>query len=466
MNKINLKQILERVKPKNIDWLGFREVREITTFRMFRDGHPQANSSTITHGIMVEVLTNGQFGYYGVNSLEEKKIKDAVQKAVVQAGLAAKHSVYSFDSNVRPKAIGNYTSPYKNGFDTISPGDINNVLMKADEVLNISDKIVSRSSMAMMVETEFHYVCSSGSDVEQKFFFVTTDFSVNAQDGSIIQKRSDFVSHQAGMEELDENSVLHRSQRVAEQAIELLSADECPTETTNLVLAPDQMLLQIHESIGHALEIDRILGDERNYAGWSFVRPDDFDNLQFGSSLMNITFDPTVQGEFASYGFDDGGLEAKREYIIKDGILLRGLGGLESQVRSGLKGVANFRSSSWNRAPIDRMANLNLEPGESSYDDIINSIERGVYMESNRSWSIDDYRNKFQFGCEYAKLIENGKFTKTLKNPNYRGISNPFWNSLKMVGNQDTFEMYGTPYCGKGVRASKIDSTISVSHEG
>ena len=127
---------------------------------------------------------------------------------------------------------------------------------------------------------------------------------------------------------------------------------------------------------------------------------------------MNITFDPTVDSEFASYNFDDGGLEAKRKYLIKEGLLVRGLRGKESQIRSGLKGVANYRSSGWNRAPIDRMANINLESGDSSFDDLISQVNYGVYMESNRSWSIDDYRNKFQFGCEYAKLIENGKITK------------------------------------------------------
>ena len=265
---------------------------------------------------------------------------------------------------------------------------------------------------------------------------------------------------QIGMEEFDEDLVMTRAKRVGEQALELLDAEDCPTETTNLLLAPDQMMLQIHESIGHALEVDRILGDERNYAGWSFVREEDFGKLQYGSKIMNITFDPTVNNQFASYGFDDGGLKAEREFIIKDGLLVKGLGGKESHIRSGVSGVANFRASSWNRAPIDRMANLNLEPGDSNYDDIIAFVDKGVYMETNRSWSIDDYRNKFQFGCEYGKLIENGKLTKTIKNPNYRGISNPFWNNLKMVGNQDTFEMYGTPYCGKG----EPNQAIRVGH--
>ena len=129
---------------------------------------------------------------------------------------------------------------------------------------------------------------------------------------------------------------------------------------------------------------------------------------------------------------------------------MRGLGSLESQERLGLPGVANFRSANWNRAPIDRMANINLEPGGSSLGAMIATVERGVYMTSNRSWSIDDYRNKFQFGCEYARMIENGKLTKVVKNPNYRGVTVPFWNALQLVGNRDEWEIFGSPYCGKG----------------
>jgi predicted Zn-dependent protease len=229
-----------------------------------------------------------------------------------------------------------------------------------------------------------------------------------------------------------------------------LQADDCPDETLDLILAPDQMLLQIHESIGHPLELDRILGDERNYAGWSFVKPADFGSLQYGSSLMNVSFDPTFTGEFASYAFDDGGATASLEWLIKEGLLLRGLGSLESQSRSGLPGVANFRSASWNRAPIDRMGNINLEPGMSRLDEMISSVQRGVFMEANRSWSIDDYRNKFQFGCEYARLIEDGRLTRVLKNPNYRGVTIPFWHSLAAVGDAETSRVFGTPYCGKG----------------
>jgi predicted Zn-dependent protease len=267
-------------------------------------------------------------------------------------------------------------------------------------------------------------------------------------------------SYQAGMEIFATEITLARARQIGEEAVELLSAQECPEITTTLVLAPDQMMLQIHESIGHPLEIDRILGDERNYAGSSFVKIADFGHLAYGSPLMNVTFAPDVEGQFASYAFDDGGMPAQKEYLIKDGILLRGLGGLESQARSQVPGVANLRASSWNRPPIDRMANLNLEAGESSWEEIIGSIDQGVYMQSNRSWSIDDYRNKFQFGCEYARLIEGGKLTKTLKNPNYRGITANFWHGLIAVGDSNTREIYGTPYCGKG----EPNQSIRVGH--
>src|SRR5262249_25097496 len=146
----------------------------------------------------------------------------------------------------------------------------------------------------------------------------------------------------------------------------------------------------------------RILGDERNYAGTSFVTPDMFGTYRYGSELLNITFDPGRPEEFASYAFDDDEQTACREYLIRDGILLRGLGSVTSQTRLGLPGVANARATSWNRPPIDRMANLNLEPGKSPFEEMVTAIDRGVYMQTNVSWSIDDSRNKFQFGCEWG----------------------------------------------------------------
>lgn len=223
---------------------------------------------------------------------------------------------------------------------------------------------------------------------------------------------------------------------------------------------PDQMMLQIHESIGHPLELDRILGDERNYAGTSFVKAQDFGSLQYGSSLLNVTFDPEIPEELASYSHDDDGSAASKQFLIREGLLLRPLGGALSQFRAGLKGVANSRACGWNRAPIDRMANLNIEPGEQSLEQLIGGIEHGILMSTNRSWSIDDARNKFQFGCEWAQLIENGQLKGVVKNPNYRGISAQFWRNLSAVGDRSTFKVLGTPNCGKG----EPNQVIRVGH--
>jgi predicted Zn-dependent protease len=448
-----LSKILPQIAVE-ADWIGLREVRETTTLHFVRKEKPQANDTMTTHGVMVEVMKNGQIGYAATNLLTPAAIQKAAERALKQAEMMANFGVHTFSADVRPKAVGTYTSPFKKPFDAMSAGEINGLLIEITKALNVSDKIINTMALARLVESETRFVSSNGSDLFQKFFFISTDFNVTAQEGSIVQRRSDngsFArSHQAGLEMLDREIVLQRAKNIGKQAVELLDAAECPTEATNLVLAPDQMLLQIHESIGHPLEIDRILGDERNYAGSSFVKLSDFGTLQYGSQLMNITYDPTVSGEFAAYAFDDAGVPATREYIIKEGLLLRGEGSSESQARANIPGVANFRAQSWNRQPIDRIVNLNLEPGEHSFDEIISSVERGVYMETNRSWSIDDYRNKFQFGCEYGKLIEKGKLTKTLKNCNYRGITTPFWRGLTMVGDRSTWQVFGTPYCGKG----------------
>lgn len=452
MKNIDLIKLLDAVDVP-ADWVGLREVYESGSTRVVRDEKPQSNITGTSHGIMVEVLAEGQFGYCATSDMDEASIATAAREAFAQAQAASRYAIHSFTEEARPPHTGSYSSPVKISMDAITAGEINDLLIKVNRSLKVSDKIISANAFAVVLDVAHRFVSSNGSDINQKFLITSLEMQATAQDGTVTQTRSNGGrgnSRQLGMEAFHEDSALSTADRVGRQALELLEAEDCPTGTFDLVLAPDQMILQIHESIGHALEIDRILGDERNYAGWSFVKLEDFGKLQYGSELMNVTFDPTVNSQLASYSFDDGGLKAEREYLIKNGKLLRGLGARESQIRSGVPGVANFRASSWNRPPIDRMANLNLEPGASSMDELIASVEYGVYMEANRSWSIDDYRNKFQFGCEYAKLIENGKFTRILKNPNYRGISNPFWRNLAKVGDKSTFEIYGTPNCGKG----------------
>ncbi|HEY9696403.1 MAG TPA: TldD/PmbA family protein [Trichocoleus sp.] len=458
-----LQQALNRLDIP-ADWIGVRLVKETSGYRSMRDATPQSNGKFLSQGVMVEVLVNGQIGYSATNSLQPESLQAAAKAAYHQATAASRWAVYPMTTAVRPKVVGQYVSPYLKSLDALTPGEINNVLARLCHQLKVSDQIVQTSATAITNETESWFVSSNGSEVYQQFLMLETHYGVTAQEGNVVQQRSNngYLAHcyQGGWELFPPPDLWDRAQQIGEQAIELLTAEECPTIATTLVLAPDQMMLQIHESVGHPLELDRILGDERNYAGGSFVKLSDFGQLSYGSKQMNITFDPTVSGEFASYSFDDTGAPAAKEYLIQDGILLRGLGSLESQARTGVAGVACARASSWNRPPIDRMANINLEPGTDSFADIIRDIEHGVYMESNRSWSIDDQRYKFQFGCEYARLIENGQITKTLRNPNYRATTPEFWHRLTRVGDESTWQIYGTPHCGKG----EPNQAIRVGH--
>ncbi len=436
------------------DWLAIRFVEEDTHRRSVRNGRPEQNSVGFERGVMIEALVDGHIAYSATSDLSQAGIIRAAQSAVRNAGDAA--SIKAFDSSPaqRPAAAGKYRTVAGSWLDSVGLAEFTDRLIEATRQLKVADNIVTAMAEATFVESRMHYVSTHGSDLSQHTLLTGQHFGAIAQDGIETQHRSlngpTARCVQGGLEAFDWDGLYTECERVGREAMALLRADDCPDETLDLILAPDQMLLQIHESIGHPLELDRILGDERNYAGWSFVKPADFGCLQYGSPLMNVSFDPTLTGEFASYAFDDGGAKASREWLIKEGLLLRGLGSLESQYRMGLPGVANFRSASWNRAPIDRMGNINLEPGMSRLADMIESVERGVYMEANRSWSIDDYRNKFQFGCEYARLIEGGRLTRVLKNPNYRGVTIPFWHSLAAVGDANTFRVFGTPYCGKG----------------
>ncbi|MEM6835934.1 MAG: TldD/PmbA family protein [Cyanobacteria bacterium P01_C01_bin.120] len=436
------------------DWVGIRATREEHVYRSQRDGHPEGNRRSQQQGAMVEVLVSGQMGYAATNHLTLEGLRQAAQQAFQQAQAAAPWRIHSFVPDIRPAAMGIYHTFVEKPFRTLTAAHAHELLSRICHGLKVSDQIVQASAGITAKEVEVWLASSSGSQVHQRFSLFTPTYAATAQDGPIVQTRSNNGrghSYQAGWEFFDLGDELWESvNRIGEQAVELLRAAECPEMTTTLVLAPDQMMLQIHESIGHPLELDRILGDERNYAGGSFVKPSDFGQLQYGSERLNVTFDPTVDQEFASYAFDDTGVAAERQYLIRDGILQRGLGSGESQARLNVPGVACARATSWDRPPIDRMANINVEPGDRTFGQIIGSIADGVYMEANRSWSIDDQRFKFQFGCEYAKRIRNGQLAETLRNPNYRATTPQFWGSLAQVGDRSTWQVFGTPFCGKG----------------
>ncbi len=460
---MDLRGVLAAVAPAEAEWVGLR--RELSRGREWRakDGRFESARVFTDEGCMVEVLYKGQFGYAAAASSNTGILKETAERALALARSASERPIHRFRSDVRPPTVLKWETPRLRK-DEPDSGEYSRFLVELSSSLRVSDKIVQAAAEAEFLDICTRMVSTAGADMEQTTHIVGYGAQAIARDGNVTQRRTlngpRGRTTQGGLEVLDFDTVRAEAESAAEQALELLTAEECPSDRRTLVLAPDQMMLQIHESVGHPLELDRILGDERNYAGWSFVKLADIGTLRYGSDLMNILFDPAVKGELACCGADDIGNPARREYIIQNGILLRALGSLESQARSGKPGVANQRACGWFRAPIDRMANLNLEPGKDSLEEILGSVERGVWMESNRSWSIDDYRNKFQFGCEYGKLIENGRLTRTVRNPNYRGISSTFWRNLHKVGDASTFRVFGTPNCGKG----EPNQVIRVGH--
>ncbi|VAW65383.1 TldD family protein, Beta/Gamma-proteobacterial subgroup [hydrothermal vent metagenome] len=450
-----LNQIAHEFKsiPPDVDFWTLRLTDNTEEQICVRQGVLQPVNHVSSRGILLTVVTGHGSGYAATSDLSAQGLKKTISHACMWAKEASKLALLKNPDYPRPQLKAQYKSPVKQPWNSLSVKDKITLLQDASTALKINDSVVDWQAFLGYRCEDTLLISSADAHIEQQFHYIMPGLYVVANKGTQTQYRSGGglqSARQGGLEQLPLLGFPQSAPQLAEEACALLSAPECPQGTMDIVLAPSQMILQIHESIGHPLELDRILGDERNYAGTSFVTEDMFGNYRYGSDILNVTFDPNHTEQLASYAYDDEGSPAKREYIIQNGILQRPLGGATSQARAGMQGVANARQADWFRPPIDRMANLNVEPGDKSAAEIISSTERGVYMETNRSWSIDDSRNKFQFGCELGRIIENGELKGLIRNPNYRGISATFWRSLTDVGNTDSFQVQGVTNCGKG----------------
>jgi predicted Zn-dependent protease len=430
----------------------------------------RGNSDPIRHGedigamVAVTVSSGGQIGaaYAATSDVSPSGLARAGQEALDSAKLSAGHLVAPPKPRTTARQYEQISVPSV-AWHSVSATDKIDRLHQLARSLKRDDRITHWQASLFFTDEETVFASSAGDFIREGRGIVVPGLEASASANGETQTRTlgrGGMIRQGGLEQLDELEFWNSGERIAEEALELLAAPNCPAVVTDLLLAPDQMYIQIHESIGHPLELDRILGDERNYAGTSFVTLDMFGSYQYGSPLLNVTFDPHMSGEAADYAYDDSGDAAEPQYLIQNGILMRALGGGSSQSRANTPGVANSRACNWNRPPIDRMANINIEPGACSFEELVAQTEDGIFMQTNSSWSIDDSRNKFQFGCERGRLIKNGKLEGVVKNPNYRGVSANFWRSLKALGNAGTVRVLGTPTCGKG----EPNQAIRVGH--
>jgi TldD protein len=329
-------------------------------------------------------------------------------------------------------------------------------LLSADaEMSRVRGVRVRRSNLTFIKEDKW-FANTEGALTEQTIYETGGGIQAIAVGGGEVQSRSypsSFGRQQvtAGWEAVLEWDLPGNAERIASEAAALLTADPCPSDlTTTLILGGDQIALQVHESCGHPIELDRVFGSEAAYAGTSFLTPEKLDSFRYGSEMVNINAESQRPLGLGTFGWDDEGVPAQSTPIVKDGLFVGYLMSRETASRLGKTSNGCMRASGWNRTPLIRMTNVSLEAGTWDFEDMIADTDQGIFMETNRSWSIDDKRYNFQFGTEIGYEIKNGKLGRMLRNPTYTGITPQFWNSCDAVANSKSWKMYGTPNCGKG----------------
>jgi TldD protein len=405
-----------------------------------------------SEGIGVRVLVDGAWGFACDRRLTDEGARNAATRAASFARAAAGRHSRAL-APVEPR-IGRHESAVEQDPFAVSLNDKVDLCLRADAALQ-HDDVVVRQVMVRARREHKLLLSSDGTEVEQILTESGAGMDCAASRGGVFQLRSYPSAHvgsssQAGWEYVEGLRLVEEAPRVAEQAAALVRADPCPSAITDVVLDADQVALQVHESVGHPTELDRVYGTEASYAGTSFLKPGDLGSLRYGSEHMNITADPTTPGGLGSFAFDDEGVPAQATPVVEQGRLTGFLTSRETAARIGAGNGGSMRADSWNRMPLVRMTNLHIEPGEGSVDDLIAGVADGVYMETNRSWSIDDKRLNFQFGTQVAWEIKNGKLGRMLRDATYTGITPEFWGSLDAVAGRDEWRLYGLTNCGKG----------------
>jgi TldD protein len=405
-----------------------------------------------SEGIGVRVLVGRAWGFACDRRMTPEGALDAALRACAFARAAGANGARALVP-VEP-ASGEYRTPYARDPFAVPLADKVELCLRAEEAMRRPEVKVTQASVRAQSERKV-LVTSAGVEVEQELVEAGGGIDALAVGDGTYQIRSYPSAHggssaQAGWEHVEELGLEREAPRVAEQAAALLRADVCPSTTTTIVLDAEQTGLQVHESVGHPTELDRIYGTEASYAGTSFLKPSDLGSLRYGSEHMHVTADPTTPGGLGTFGFDDEGVRAARQPVVEAGLLAGFLASRETAARIGSGAGGSMRADGWSRMPLVRMTNLHLEPGAGTLEDLLADVDEGVYLETNRSWSIDDKRLNFQFGTQVAWEIKRGRLGRMLRDATYTGITPLFWGSLDAVAGPEAWRMQGLTNCGKG----------------
>jgi TldD protein len=432
-----------------------------------RAGEVDEFDTSQSDGIGVRVRVGGGWGFAATRDVSRAGAEAALAQALAVAEAQPAGPAAPL-APVAP-ARGHWASPHETDPFEVSLEDKLGVLFAAEAALRDGgDERIARSVAALRGWRERKaFASTDGAACTQELVACGAGLGAWASDGADLQVRSYPLAHgglfsAAGWEHVLALDLDGHAPRVAAEAIELLGAPQCPEGITTIVLDGEQLALQIHESIGHALELDRILLYEASYAGTSWVRASDPGSLRYGSEQLNITADATTPGGLGSFGWDDEGVPASRYPLIEAGVLRGTLSNRESAALVGLERSGGCaRADGFARQPIVRMTNVSIEPGEAgSLEDLIADTDDGLYLETNRSWSIDDRRLQFQFATEVAREIRGGRLGRLYRNPSYAGITPRFWGSLDAVCGAEDWRLWGLTNCGKG----EPGQVMAVSH--
>ena len=451
-------ELLENLMDLAAGEADYADVRHVvtTTERITtRNGGFEGVDRSEEEGVGVRVRLAGAWGFAATRGTNRPALEQALARALVIA--RAQPPAAPLPWLPEPPARGSHAAPVAQDPFAVPLEDKLAVLLAADDAMRGDPRVVLTTATFHALREQKTFASTDGALFRQDTVDCGGGIAASAASVDDLQQRSYPNSHdgsvaQAGYEHFCALDLAAHAPRVAEEAVALLSAPACPAQRTSVILDGGQMELQLHESVAHALELDRVLGEEASYAGTSWVPADALGSLRYGSELMNVTADATVPGGLGSFRWDDEGVEARATPLVRDGVVRGFLSSRESAARAGLERSGGcMRAEGFARQPIVRMTNVNLEPGrDGTLEDLIADTSRGIYMETNRSWSIDSRRLQFQFATEAAWEVVDGVRRRLLKNPSYAGVTPDFWAGLDGLCSASEWRLWSVLSCGKG----------------
>ena len=419
-----------------------------------KNGVVDSVSDAETAGIGVRVLVGGAWGFASDPRLTDEGARDAALRAVAFARASASRARDPVVLSPVPAEQGEYRTPLERDAIAVPTAEKIELCLRAEEGMRHAEVKITQASVRAQRE-ERAFSSSEGADLVQETSECGGGIEAYAIGDGRVQVRSYPSAHggssaQGGWEYVESLALDREAPRVGEEAAALLRAEPCPAKVTTLVVDAEQMQLQVHESVGHPTELDRVFGTEASYAGTSFLAPADAGSLRYGSDLMNVTADATTPLGLGTFGWDDEGVRARPHPVVESGVLTAFLSSREAAARLGHGEAGSMRADGWSRMPLVRMTNLHLQPGEGTLEDLLADVDDGVFCSTNKSWSIDDKRLNFQFGTQIAWEIKRGKLGRMLRDATYTGMTPAFWASLDGVAGREEWRMHGLVNCGKG----------------